>query len=247
MDNRIVIWHDRDPDSLEALARQSGAEGLPYVPSVPPIGSEERRPVDELTLAELRENYGYAALDGARATEAHIPELGELWSFTAENKGLRRVFLDIKLAAEDTDRAAFLVRQVFEAHPESSGMTIYFMSVEDPIAAAMEAERKRLGADRYRVIRDYESEGALEGAKALGLRDVSTGFTLTRVWHDYKEEVEDLVDARNQGQIDSVTTWTIDDPEDQEELIRLGVDGVMTNDPAALAGVYREVMAEAAE
>ena len=34
-DDVIVVFHDRDPDGEVALARQSGAEGLAWVPFVP--------------------------------------------------------------------------------------------------------------------------------------------------------------------------------------------------------------------
>ena len=36
----------------------------------------------------------------------------------------------------------------------------------------------------------------------------------------------------------AVDFWTIDDPVEARELIRLGADGIMTNDPAALAPLF---------
>jgi len=34
-----------------------------------------------------------------------------------------------------------------------------------------------------------------------------------------------------------VNTWTVNDREDMERLLRLNVDSIITNDPALLAGV----------
>jgi glycerophosphoryl diester phosphodiesterase len=48
--------------------------------------------------------------------------------------------------------------------------------------------------------------------------------------------------ARNAGL--KVDAWTIDDPEEMERLIRMGVDGIMTDCPSVLAGVVGELAAE---
>ena len=244
-DDRIVIWHDCDPNSTVALLRQSGGEGLPNVPFVPPLGSEERRPVHELTFGELRKHYGYApAGSGERDPEAIIPEIGELFLLLGDRDEIETLILDIKLAADQTEDADFLVKQVAEEHKKGLKTKIYFLSVHDSIAAAMETARVREGADDLRVVRDYEDEGALEGARELGLRDVSTGFTLWRSWDDYVDEVRDLVDVREAGEIDSVITWTINGADEQEELIRAGVDGVMADKPGPLGQLYRQIRAE---
>lgn len=244
-DNRIVIWHDSDPDSAVALLRQSGGEGLPNVPFVPPIGSPERRPVRELTFGELRKYYGYAPAGSFdRDPTAIIPEVGELFAWLADHDVIETLFLDIKLAPGETAEADLLVKQIAEEHKKGPETKIFFLSVHDSIAQAMEAARVREGADELRVIRDYEDEGALEGATALGLRDVTTGYTLWRSWDDYTDEVEDLVAARDEGVLDSVVSWTINDPEGQEELIRIGVDGIMTDKPAALGPLYQQIRAD---
>jgi glycerophosphoryl diester phosphodiesterase len=247
-DNRIVIWHDCDPNTPTALLRQQGGEGLPYVPFVPPQGSPERRPVHELTLGELRKYYGYAPINSdEREPDARIPELGELFVWLADHPEIDSLYLDIKLADNQTEQADFLVKQVIEEHKKGSQTRVYFLSVHDKIATAMEAARIREGATSLRVIRDYETEGALEGTKRLGLRDVTTGYTAWRSWGDYVEEVEDLVSAREDGEIDSVVTWTIDDDKDQEELIRLGVDGILSNKPGLVAVLYATILAQERE
>jgi glycerophosphoryl diester phosphodiesterase len=247
-DNRIVLWHDCDPNSATALLRQQGGEGLPYVPFVPPLGSPERRPVHELMLGELRKHYGYAPADSdEREPDAIIPEIGELFFWLADHPEIDALYLDIKLAADQTEQADFLVKQVALEHKKGLQTRVFFLSVHDTIATAMEAARLREGATALRVIRDYETEGALDGTQDLGLRDVTTGYTVWRSWNDYVDEVEDLVDARTYGEIDSVVAWTIDGADEQEELIRLGVNGILSNKPAFLADLYAAILAEERE
>lgn len=243
-DDRVVIWHDWDPDSAKALLRQRGGERLLYVPHAPPQGDPARRPVDELTLDELRAHYGYAK-DGERDPDAKIPELSELFNWIAEGRPVRALYLDIKVPPEEPEKAAFIVQRVYEERPKAGDARIYFLSVYDEIARAMEAERVRLGAEAFRVVRDFEEDGALEKTKELGLRDVTTGLTVIRERDDFIDEIEELVAARDEGEIDQVVAWTINDDGDQEDVIELGVDGIISDDPATLRGVYREVLADA--
>src|SRR6188472_1752478 len=53
-DEQVVVWHDADPDESRARFRQLGLEpAVRYRPRVP-SQARFRRPVHELTLAELR-------------------------------------------------------------------------------------------------------------------------------------------------------------------------------------------------
>jgi glycerophosphoryl diester phosphodiesterase len=88
-DNVIVAFHDRDPDSPIAIARQAGGEGYAWLPFVPPVGSSWRRPVNALTLAELRVHYGYRLAEGGRDFDAAIPTLREVLDWCASEPELR--------------------------------------------------------------------------------------------------------------------------------------------------------------
>jgi hypothetical protein len=68
------VWHDWAPDALVAVARQ--AEPEPYVlcrPVLPSSGRPLRRPVCELTLAELRAHYGYAVVGRDQTVQPAFP------------------------------------------------------------------------------------------------------------------------------------------------------------------------------
>ncbi len=75
-DGEVVLWHDWNPDSTVALARQAGREPhVKYRPRVPDVGSNLRRSVHRLTLEELRRHYGYAAVEDREASGRTHPDL----------------------------------------------------------------------------------------------------------------------------------------------------------------------------
>jgi glycerophosphoryl diester phosphodiesterase len=76
-DGEVVLWHDWEPDTLIALARQLGAEGhTMYRPSVPDVGDDKRRPVDELTLAELQDEGRRPGREGYNPNVSRVRGLG---------------------------------------------------------------------------------------------------------------------------------------------------------------------------
>jgi glycerophosphoryl diester phosphodiesterase len=244
-DGVIVVWHDRDPDSTVALARQSGAEDQAFIPLVPPLGSSYRRPVEELTLAELRAHYGYGDLSGNKNELAVIPTFQDLLGWAASHAQLSAVYLDVKLSAGQTSEATALISELaatLQGDAALSERRFFALSVERSIASAMEAEREFQAAEQVRVALDSEGLGALDGTRDLGLRDVSTGLVPQVAWGDFKEEVADLVDARERGSIDSVTVWTFDKEIQLAELLYYSVDGVMTNDPATLYTIWQDTL-----
>jgi len=244
-DGVFVIWHDRDPDSIEAVARQTGAEGLAYIPLVPPIGSALRRPVDQLTLEELRQNYGYGDIDGTRANIYQIPTLLEAVDWARSEPALKAVYIDTKLTETQTDQAVALFDLIHDAKVADdtlSHVRFYMLSVHRSIVDAYEAERIALGAEDMHVAWDFEGTGALQGTLDAGLRDISTGLVPSVAWSGFKREVAHMVDAREAGQIDSVTVWTFDREMQLAELLYYSVDGIMTNQPESLYRIWQDTL-----
>jgi glycerophosphoryl diester phosphodiesterase len=246
-DDQIVIWHDRDPDSEIALARQTGAEGLAYVPSVPLPGDPMRKPVDQLTLDELRDNYGYAQMLGTRDTSKYIPTLEEFYDWAGDHPELRAVYLDIKLAPGQTERAKWLFEQAVKGRMGRTGnqdLELRFINPEPDIAGALEAARLKLEPVNVRVARDFEQPGVLAGMKELDLRNASMGITPSWTWIQFSQEVSDVVEARERGEVDSVTVWTLDYSLEMNQMLDYGVDGIMTNDPGALYDAWQESLSD---
>ncbi|HEX6763950.1 MAG TPA: glycerophosphodiester phosphodiesterase family protein, partial [Polyangiaceae bacterium] len=244
-DGTFVLWHDRNPDDPVALARQSGAEDLAFIPLVPKVGSTWRRRVDELTLAELRAHYGYGDVFGERSEIYRIPTLGEFFDWAASEPGLKHVYLDTKLGTDQKNELRALVQAVSERTTNDAGLanvSFTFLSVNRDLVLLLEDERQALALEQARVAWDYEKPGALAGTRRLGLRDISAGLTPSSTWSGFKDEIAEMVDAREQGSIDSVTVWTFDDEQKLAELLYYSVDAVMTNDSALLYSIWQDTL-----
>ena len=107
-DSVIVLWHDWDPDSPISEARELGLEtDVKYRPLYPLEGTPERRLVHTLTLAELRQHYGYTLKEPLDADErkrvpATIPTLDEFLALVSRYDRLRIVYLDLKIPEEQS-------------------------------------------------------------------------------------------------------------------------------------------------
>ena len=244
-DGEFVLWHDRDPDDPVALARQSGGEDLAFIPLVPKIGSKWRRRVDDLTLAELRAHYGYGNVFGERSEIYAIPTLDELFDWAGSEAGLKRIYLDIKLGADQRGALHELVLRVATRTASDAAMdhvSFTLLNVDRSLALLLENDRVELALERARVAWDYEKPGALRATRRAGLRDVSTGLTPSSTWSGFKRELADTVSARERGQIDSVTVWTFDEEQKLAELLYYSVDAVMTNDSALLFSIWQDTL-----
>ena len=243
-DGAIVLWHDLDPDDTVAQARRAGIEGLLYVPVVPDAASPDRRRIDELTLADFLATHGYARSGEMPDPAAPIATLADFLAWLDASDGIDAVYYDVKV-----DVPAQAARIVELASIVPMRTQAYFLSARRDIATAMIAARDELAAapgttghERARVVWDFEGGGGLEGAEELGLRDVTTGLTVTRGEAELLDELELVLEARQKGRIDSVVVWTIDDPQLLGVLLYYGVDGVMTNEPGALFDLWQKTL-----
>jgi glycerophosphoryl diester phosphodiesterase len=251
-DGVVVLWHDWDPDTLIALARQLGAEGhTMYRPSVPAIGNDKRRPVDELTLAELRAHYGYATQDGGKAVKAVIPTFQEFVDWAAAQKKLSYVLLDIKVPEKKVRLTDTLIRKMeailHAAHPR---FRYVYMS---PYPAVWKAIGGRVQTDGL----SFDVDPGLVGLDATDCDDASSHRALLRGggyattvhpagfghedWKTFKTLLSCDVEARDttRGSIPKVFAATVDQADKMQCLLDMGVDGVLTDDPALLARVAK--------
>ena len=101
-----------------------------------------------------------------------------------------------------------------------------------------ESRRETLGRATS-IFADFELPGALEFAKRFGADCVSFGVS-RRPWSDFRDELGRVLAARDTGRIDSVIVWTINDEKRMRELVRLNVDGILTDDARLLRRIVSE-------
>lgn len=251
-DEQVAVYHDRTPGEFLALLRQMGAEGQCYIPFNPGLGSDKRVPVEELTLSELREFYGYALSRGLLADtftnnlkdeSAVIPTLREFTRWADHEASLYAVFLDIKLVPGQEALALKMAEQFAQAF-ERSPYRVYMMTAYDEIYSVLQewVSQNPHAPNRY-ITLDMEKPNVRERIHRLRSRlkkkvkSLGLGSTPLRSWDEYRAEVVDLLKGRSpasQKEMYPVVSWTFDDQKKLYELLQAGVDGVLTNRPARL-------------
>lgn len=256
-DGHVVLWHDSSPGGLVALIRNHGFEGgMGYMPIFPSLGNEHRRPVHELTLAELRANYGYSkrrftlkSLDPD--PEHEIPTLAEVAPFLAQAKQLRRIFLDVKLPQKKGALQARFARRVAEVVEQHGlGQKVVWMHVEANVVQTLKGATEK----RYAATHDVEivkllpfgdplKYSAVKAALKLGNPVASVGRPRLMLWGGWKfyrkvlEHDRKRIDEEQLGI--ELVAWTLNDVGELGQVLKIGVDGIVTDHPARLARLLR--------
>lgn len=252
-DGAVVLWHDWDPDSAIAVARASGAESHSFAkPRYADVGSEWRKRTDELTLDELRAHYGYE-VDG-QVVPAEIPTIEAFVAWAASEPRLRHVFFDIKIPEDDAVRAEAMIPHVLEAVRAGGGA--FGFTLMSPYESVW-ARIGRILGDSDRVSYDVDPgvvvvrEGSCEEASSTWAQKRGRGYASTvkplgwtsESWNTLKALLACDLDARDRSRASGapvptkVVAATIDDQGEMECLVDMGVDGLLTDDPALLRAV----------
>lgn len=246
-DGHAVLWHDRDPDHWSAVARQNGLEACAYVPRVPGLGSELRKPIAALGLEQFLASAGYVASDAIVAAglprEVPAETLSSLGRMLAREPRAQTIMLDVKLAAEEAALVPALVAslaRVIGRSPALRRRCVQLLCAEREVYRALAASLQDEASLRcVRLCADFELPGVVSVARELGATDVSIGITTRLVWPRVREEILEALRARDQGAWRSVTVWTANRQEELRDLFAAGVDAVLTDDVPLARSVAR--------
>lgn len=254
-DGQIVLWHDATPGSLIAVVRNLGLEGgQSYRPTWPEVGSPFRRPVKELTLAEVRRHLGYAGKDGAPLPGScyTIPTWDEAAALLAGLPSLRRIVLDIKLPG-DAPQLAARFAQALRPALDKNGLRsrVVCMTIEASVVTAL----KPLLGEGVRFTHDIEitnllvpggDHSAVKAAQRLSNTVCSVGRPrVPKLGGEYAYFLGVL--RADRARIDQgglglpLLTWTLNDELELREVIAIGVDGIITDDPTLLLDLRRRL------
>jgi glycerophosphoryl diester phosphodiesterase len=229
-DDELVLWHDNDPGDGVSLARGVGVEDFEFVANWPGVLKAQRQPVHEMTLAEMRRRCGYSRhqgiFSGDEPPEVPFILLSDGLSWAASEPRLGELFLDVKLHPEHAERARLLLAAV-----DGARIPITLLLPHRELYEALRGERLRPGVT---LMPDFELPGALDECAALGARQVSMGYTKRRTWGDFERELAVVIAARDQGELDRVLVWTVNDIARLRALVAARVDAIITDEPAAL-------------
>lgn len=243
-DGRFILWHDADPDDTVALVRQMGGEGLPYVPDVPALGSPWRLPVSRLGLSALRTYCRYIRRRPVLIEEqgAHRPETSpavfeDLIAWLRRERRVQHVFLDLKFAPGQRAAAIALLQHLHRLCTRDGwrrDLGFHLLSPHQEIVKALVVQTQRLPLPAtLRIYADFELPGVCHFTRQLGVRHVSMGCGV-RTWADFRHEIAQVIAARDNGHLDAVVAWTVNNEARLKELVALGINGIITDAPALL-------------
>lgn len=260
-DGEIVVWHDWNPDNAISLIREQGSEfGSKYRPRFPPLTSELRRPVDELTLEEFRNNYWYASknLITKDRMPHKIPTMSEFMEWAVGQPKLYYVFFDIKLPEEKSylaDEMMLKMDSIVKAFkPSWTGVYItphqtVWQQIAELLRDAPLSFDVDLGGGTV-----AENDCNISSSTYAAQRD-GVGFATTMhpfVWTESPwKTLKSLLmcdlakrdGPKIEGQtplVQKVIAATINDEEKMRCLVDIGIDGLMTDDPAMLTRIAKE-------
>jgi glycerophosphoryl diester phosphodiesterase len=249
-DGQVVVWHDWDPDALVAFARQAEAEL--YVlcrPVVPPAGHPMRRPVCDLTLAQLREHYGYAIVGQDQTVPARLPVLEDVVRWARTKPQLKAVLLDCKVPPARKELitvVAAALRRELEREPVAARFVCLtpYAEVLEVMQAVVPAAGRSFDVEiAAGFFPDRSPLSAVARARAAGNGWASIGRPLFTIggWWIFRDTIRadlELMRAAR-GTTPPVppayyVCWTVNRTREMRYLMRLGVSGLLTDFPARL-------------
>ncbi|MBU1076129.1 MAG: hypothetical protein KKH98_02470 [Spirochaetes bacterium] len=254
-DKQAVLWHDWDPDEVKSLLRQAGLEPcVKYKPRVP-SESKYRQPVHKLTLAELREHYGYSnKRKWAWKIHAHIPTLQEFMEWAQDKDSLKCVFLDLKASKDEIHLLGNIITEIKKLRQRyRPGYQIVIMTPDEVVLKKMQslypgAEYALDSLLPYGLVLDPESYSSVKKAKKAGTAIASAGRPIVfnvSPWTSYRRMVQHDVlwlstHDRKKYNIKKIICWTINKKKEMRCLLKLGVNGIISDYPKKLSKQARK-------
>jgi len=248
----VVLWHDWDPDDLIATVRQLGFE--PNVKYKPLASQDEkwRKPVHKLSLQELRGNYGYALKKKSQKENVLIPTFEEVITWVTGKDKIKLIILDIKTPPKQKNLLKEMISaiqtKINEYNPD---IKFVFMSPEKEIIKEMKKHFPLLNYTYdielpVAIVLDPPAYSCVDKAIKLENHFASAGRpTVLQLgpWTTLRRLLKyDLIQKKkyeNSDQnIEALLTWTINKKREMKCLIKMGVNGMVTDQPDRLKKIY---------
>jgi glycerophosphoryl diester phosphodiesterase len=251
-DNEVILWHDWNPNEMNALLREAGFEPwVKYKPLPPPMFSEFRKPVYELTLKEFRENFDYKKRKrNPKPAKAHIPTLKEFFEWASQRQEIKLIFLDIKIPANKAELGIILMKSVDELVREFKPS--FEIVIETTTPEVLKTLKQNCPQYEYSLDVDPNAGFVLDPADYSAVKEAivhnnkyAIAFRPQKVtlanWTTYRRIVQFDIELREKhnkenpdNKIERIIGCTVNKRKEMRCLRRLGVDGMQTDFPKRL-------------
>lgn len=256
-DQQIVLWHDWDPDSLIAFVRQAGLE--PYVKYRPfvPMSGMWRKPVNQLLLEELREHYGYALKNKYPIKlETYIPTFPEFINWATSRDDLKVVLLDVKIPVNKIELVPLFMHilsdiltnykpqftciilspeeQIIRTMKDYFINNDYSLDIELPAGLVIDAEAFSSVNKAIELQNSYASVGRPT------ILNLGPWTTYRRVIQFDKLKKDKFNHTSPEVPVKKLIGWTINNKREMKCLLKMGIDGILTDRPDKLSGMVQK-------
>lgn len=262
-DNIPIVYHDWDPGSLVSILRQKGFE--PYMKYKPIHPSDEYdKPINQLTLDEVRKNILFTKKEDGNdeIVNTTIPTLEEVFAWSAGKDNLKYIFLDIKVPADQAKLVLIIAEKIQEfKNKYQTKFEIVHETAEPEVLAVMQ---KHFPLNKYLLDTDLPPgiilnpkkhsavNIALEKKNDFALmmrpRQVTVGS-----WATYRRVMNSdikIIAKRLKKSLDNIINYlvcaTISEKSEMKCLVKMGINGIMTDYPALLRTVVEKYKREIA-
>ena len=112
LDHEIILWRYWESDDFLALVRQEGNEPLlKFKPFVPPKFSKSRKKVNQLTLKEFRKNYSLIEKNNVKM-DIQIPTLKEFLVWANRQSNLKLVLFNLRFSDSEKKIATIMFKEI---------------------------------------------------------------------------------------------------------------------------------------
>jgi glycerophosphoryl diester phosphodiesterase len=258
-----VIYHDWNPDSLVSKLRENGFEPFMKYKPMPPSG-EFRKLINQLTLQELRQHYHFTLKDDGNevAVKTIIPTLEEFFAWSVGKENLKYVFLDIKVPGDEAKWVLTITEKVQEC--KSKYQTKFEIVHETVEHEVLEVMKKHYPQNNYLLDTDLPPGLILNPKKHSAVkiaivkinqfalmmrpRQVTLGSWVTyrRVMKSDIKIIAKMIKQSLDNTINYLVCATISEKSEMKCLVKMGINGIMTDYPALLRTVVEKYKREIA-
>jgi glycerophosphoryl diester phosphodiesterase len=256
-DKQIILWHDWDPDDSVALIRQEGREPvLKFKPFVPSKDSGWRKKISFLPLVEFRKRFSFIDKETNVKSDIPIPTFKEFMEWANQQDNLKLVLFKLRIPDDERRLTPIMFERIQRIVANINVAPRFKIIFSTPHKETLYLVKKQFSGFSFSYDREIPAKGVVNYDRfttipiAIDLKNefASIGLPISEnlyknikpdPWVVYRFiltrdfRLRDNNIKRGSDYI-KIISWNFNDEKRMECLIRLGVDGIVTDKPKLL-------------